>query len=436
MSRTVNIIGAGLAGCEAAWQLSRRGIKVNLYDIKPQEFTPAHSSGNFCELVCSNSLKSNDTANAHGLLKQEMRELSSLIIDCADKCAVPAGSALAVDREAFSRLVTDKLKSETNINIICREVTEIDTDNITVIATGPLTTSKLLGNLQKLCGGENLYFFDAAAPVIDGESIDFKYAFSGSRYGKNSGDSGDYINCPLGRQQYYDFVSELASAKSVQLKDFEDNKVFEGCLPVEIVAKRGADTLRYGALKPVGLKDKDGNTPFAVVQLRRENVEGSCYNMVGFQTNLLFSEQKRVFSMIPALKNAVFLKYGVMHKNSYINSPRVLDSGFMLKNYNNVYIAGQLCGVEGYVESAASGLMAAINAYMRITGRGKIDFTAQTVMGALANYITAENNNFQPMNANFGILKPLDVKIKDKAQRNALFAQRSLNKIKELSSNI
>lgn len=436
MSRTVNIIGAGLAGCEAAWQLSRRGIKVNLYDIKPQEFTPAHSSGNFCELVCSNSLKSNDTANAHGLLKQEMRELSSLIIDCADKCAVPAGSALAVDRDAFSGLVTDKLKSETNINIICREVTDIDINDITIIATGPLTTPKLLGSLQKLCGGENLYFFDAAAPVIDGESIDFKYAFSGSRYGKNSGDSGDYINCPLGRQQYYDFVSELASAESVQLKDFEDNKVFEGCLPVEIVAKRGADTLRYGALKPVGLKDKEGNTPFAAVQLRRENVEGSCYNMVGFQTNLLFSEQKRVFSMIPALKNAVFLKYGVMHKNSYINSPRILGSGFMLKNYNNVYIAGQLCGVEGYVESAASGLMAAINAYMRITGRGQIDFTAQTVMGALANYITAENKNFQPMNANFGILKPLDVKIKDKAQRNALFAQRSLNKIKELKSCI
>ena len=293
MNRTVNIIGAGLAGCEAAWQLSRRGIKVNLYDIKPQEFTPAHSSENFCELVCSNSLKSNDTANAHGLLKQEMRELNSLIIDCADKCAVPAGSALAVDREAFSKLVTDKLNSEENINIICREVTDIDIDNITVIATGPLTTPKLSAAC-KVCGGEKPVFFCWRGAGNRGESIDFKNAFSGSRYGKNSGDSGDYINCPLGRQQYYDFVSELASAKSVQLKDFEDNKVFEGCLPIEIVAKRGADTLRYGALKPVGLKDKDGNTPFAAVQLRGK-CRGKLLQHGGFQQICFFGAEKGFF---------------------------------------------------------------------------------------------------------------------------------------------
>jgi methylenetetrahydrofolate--tRNA-(uracil-5-)-methyltransferase len=429
---TVNVIGAGLAGCEAAWQLAARGVKVNLYDIKPQGKTPAHDSGYFGELVCSNSLKSNEITNAHGVLKQEMRLLNSLIIKCADKCAVPAGSALAVDRNLFARAVTDAVKAQNNIKTICGEVTRIDGDNITIVCTGPLTTPPLLEHLGKLCGGGNLYFFDAAAPIIDGESIDFSKAFKGGRYGKNTGEDGDYINCPLDEGQYYHFVNELINAERARLKDFEDEKVFEGCLPVEVLAKRGADALRYGPLKPVGLKGNDGKMPFAVVQLRRENAEGSCYNMVGFQTNLLFSEQKRVFSMIPALSGAVFLRYGVMHKNSYINSPRVLDKSLSLKEHQNIFIAGQLCGVEGYVESAASGLAAALNVYQKLNGKPAVDFTAETIIGALTEYITAPNENFQPMNANFGIIKPLSERIRDKRRRNEMYARRSFDKIKEV----
>lgn len=433
---TVNVIGAGLAGCEAAWQLAARGVKVNLYDIKPQGKSPAHKSGLFGELVCSNSLKSNEITNAHGLLKAEMRLLNSLIIACADKCAVPAGSALAVDRNLFEGAVTDAVKSQENIKIICGEVTETDGEGITIVCTGPLTSPPLLRHLQDLCGSGNLYFFDAAAPIIDGETIDYSYAFKGGRYGKSVDAEGDYVNCPLDEELYYRFVRELADAERAQLKDFEDGKVFEGCLPIEVLAKRSSDALRYGPLKPVGLTDSEGKTHFAVLQLRRENALGSCFNMVGFQTNLLFGEQKRVFSMIPALKDAAFLRYGVMHKNSYINAPHALTKSLALKGHQNIYIAGQLCGVEGYVESAASGLAAALNVYRRLCGGEALDFTAETMTGALIEYITAENNNFQPMNANFGIIKPLGVKIRDKKRKNGLYAQRSLNKIKEISGII
>lgn len=426
---SVNIIGAGLAGCEAAYQLAKRGIKVKLYDIKPESLTPAHNNGNFAELVCSNSLKSNELTNACGLLKQEMRELDSLIIKCADNCFVPAGSALAVDRNMFAKSVTEQITSNTNIECICQEITEINENEITVIASGPLTTPSLHKNIAKLTGNDSLYFYDAAAPIVDGSTIDYQKTFIHDRYGKGD---GDYINCPLTKEEYYSFINELTNAKAVELKSFENVNVFEGCMPVEIMAKRGADSLRFGPLKPVGLYDENGKRHFAVLQLRKENAQGSLYNMVGFQTNLLFAEQKRIFSMIPALKNAEFVKYGVMHRNTYINSPKLLNSAFQFKGNENIFFAGQISGVEGYVESAASGLAASLNIYNMILGKEFIDFTNQTVTGSLIAYITAENKNFQPMNANFGIIKPLAEQIRDKKQRNTEYSKRSLDIIAEI----
>lgn len=429
----VNIIGAGLAGCEAAYQLARRSVKVCLFDIKPKSFTSAHSSPYFAELVCSNSLKSDELTNACGLLKQEMREIGSLIMSCADMHRVPAGSALAVDREKFTREVTERIKGFDNIHIVCREVTSIESGAYTIIASGPLTTPALAKEIMRLSGAENLYFFDAAAPIVDGSTIDMERAFMADRYGKGG---GDYLNCPMDEEEYYAFVKELASAQTVKLKDFEDDKVFEGCVPIEVMARRSPDSLRFGPLRPVGLAGKDGKMPFAVVQLRRENLEGSYYNMVGFQTNLLFSEQKKVFSMVPALKSAEFVKYGVMHKNTYINSPKVLNRFYQLRGADNIFFAGQLCGVEGYVESASSGQVAGINLYRMLCGRPPVDFTDMTVTGALSCYVSAENPNFQPMNANFAILKPLEGRFKDKKQKYMAYAERSLSIIRKIAADL
>lgn len=430
----VNVIGGGLAGAECAYYLAERGIKVKLYDIKPIKKTPAHSSDNYAELVCSNSLKSNDVyANACGLMKQEMRLLGSVIIEAADKTRVPAGNALAVDREKFADYITQKLKSHENIEHISKEVTSIDTNEITVIASGPLTTEALSESLTELVGGK-LSFFDASAPVIDFESIDMQSAFFGDRYDKGN---GDHINCPMTKQEYLDFMQALTTAERAKLHDFEDASVFEGCMPVEIMASRGTDTLRFGPLKPVGLTDpKTGRWAYACLQLRKEDERGSMYNMVGFQTNLTFGEQKRVFSIIPALKNAEFLRYGVMHKNTFINSPKLLNQDYSLKQYPNVYFAGQITGVEGYVESAGSGLMTAIYISARLTGKEIQPISEKTILGSLAKYITTENKDFEPMNANFGILPPPDRIIRDKSERKKYMAERSLSEMAKFKEMI
>jgi len=401
----VNVIGGGLAGCEAALYLARKGYDVNLTDIKPRSFSPAHSNKDFCELVCSNSLKSDDVfGNACGLLKEEMRRLGSEIIPCADATRVPAGNALAVDRDRFAALVTEKIKQSANITVTCEEVTEIDFSVPTIVATGPLTTDALCAFIKGETGA--FYFFDAAAPIVSAESIDMSNAFFSDRYGE-PGD-GDYLNCPMDKETYEAFYDALITAERAKLHNFENLKVFEGCMPVEVMAARGKDTLRFGPLKPAGLTNpKTGRWAYACLQLRKENLQGSLYNMVGFQTNLLFSEQRRVFSMIPALKNAEFIRYGVMHKNTFINAPQSLDKYFRLKKREFTYFAGQMTGVEGYVESAASGLVAAINLDRQLTGKGKIDWDSRTVIGALATYISTPNADFQPMNANFGILSPI-----------------------------
>ena len=432
---TVNVIGAGLAGCEAAYFLATHGIKVNLYDIKPHSFTPAHKSENFGELVCSNSLKSNDVyGNACGLLKQEMRELGSLIIDCADQTRVPAGNALAVDRDAFSNLITKRLKEQENVTFISEEVKQIDFTCPTIIATGPLTTDALCQHIKEITGA--FYFFDAAAPIVLGESIDMENAFISDRYGENG--VGDYVNCPMDKQTYEIFYNELINAKRAPLHDFENVKVFEGCMPVEVMASRGVDTLRFGPLKPAGLTDpKTGRWPYACLQLRKENVEGTMYNLVGFQTNLLFGEQKRIFSLFPALKNAEFVRYGVMHKNTFINAPQALNKYYGLKGREKIYFAGQITGVEGYVESASSGLCSAINLYRELKGLQPINWDNNTVSGALACYISAPNKDFQPMNANFGILAPVMVVDKRKKElKKQMMAERALNAIKLISERI
>ena len=428
----VKIIGAGLAGCEAALYLARRGVQVELYDIKPNGFTPAHSDKNFCELVCSNSLKSNDIyGNACGLLKEEMRILGSRVIAAADKTQVPAGGALAVDREQFAAAVTDEIKSNKNITVICAEVGDIPEQNA-IVATGPLTAGKLYESIKSLCGG-GLHFYDASAPIVSRESIDFEKCFYGDRYGKG-GD--DYINCPLNKDEYESFVTELTGAERVILKDFEKREIFEGCMPVEVLASRGKDSLRFAMLKPVGLTDKDGNKFYAVLQLRKENADGTAYNLVGFQTNLKFGEQKRVFSMIPALRNAEFLRYGVMHRNTYLNAPECLNADFSLKSNGTVFFAGQITGVEGYVESAASGLMAAIHLYNKLSGKEVVVPDTTTVLGALSAHISAANADFQPMNANFGILQPLDIHIRDKKQRYENLAKRSLQSIRDYKQSM
>ncbi len=422
----INVIGAGLAGCEAALQIANRGIRVNLYEMKPTVKSPAHHMDTFAELVCSNSLKAERTASAAGLLKEEMRRLGSVCIESAYSCRVPAGGALAVERHLFSDYITEKIKSHPNINCIEGIVTEIPTEGITVIATGPLTDALFAENIVEYCGTETLSFYDAAAPIVTRESIDMSKAFSAARYGK--GDD-DYINCPFNKEEYECFHKELISAESAPLKDFDKEiTVYEGCMPIEILAKRGEDSIRFGPLKPVGLRDPaTGHRPWAVVQLRKENSEGTLYNIVGFQTNLKFPEQKRVFSMIPGLENAEFVRYGVMHRNSFIDSPRLLSKNLSLKKNPNVFFAGQLSGVEGYMESAASGIIAGINACRYLTGEEPVILPKFTMIGALLEYITDDSVvNFQPMGANFGIIPSLPDKIRDKKERYAALAERSL----------
>lgn len=441
MKKYINVIGGGLAGCEAAYQIAKRGIKVKLYEMKPIKFSPAHSNQDLAEIVCSNSLKSNLLTNACGLLKEELRMLDSLLIKCADETSVPAGQALAVDREKFSALVTKYIKEEPNIEIINKEIENIEEDAITIIATGPLTSEKLSKEILKLTGQNELYFYDAAAPIISKESIDFNIAFYGDRYSqekkkdetieewmaRQDKEQKDYINLPMNQEEYEKFVDELINSDIVELHSFEKKEIFEGCMPIEIMAKRGKDTLRFGPLKPVGFDDpRTARRPYAVVQLRQDNAEGTIFNVVGFQTNLKFGEQKRVFSLIPGLENAEFIKYGVMHRNTYINSSKLLDETYMLRSKKGVFFAGQISGVEGYVESISSGLIAGINAVQTLVGKEKIIFPNTTVIGALAKYISTENKNFQPMNANFGILPELEEKIRDKKLRYSKMAERAL----------
>lgn len=429
---SIKVIGAGLAGCEAAWQIANRGIKVELYEMKPNKKTPAHHSNSFAELVCSNSLKASRVASAAGLLKEEMRNLNSLLLSCADKCSVSAGGALAVNRDDFSAMVTEKIKNHPNITVIEEEINELPQNGICVIATGPLTSDTLADNIKEKFGGA-LSFFDAAAPIVTAESIDFDSAFFASRYDKGSGD--DYINCPMNKEEYELFHNELVNAERAPLKDFDvqNPKVYEGCMPIEVMAQRGADTIRFGPMKPVGLKDpKTGHRPWAVLQLRKENNEGTLYNLVGFQTNLKFPEQKRVFSLIPALKNADFVRYGVMHRNTFINSPQLLNSDFSLKENKNIFFAGQITGVEGYMESGSSGLMAGINAARLYMGIETIALPDCTMIGALSAYISNPTvTNFQPMGANIGILPQLNEKIRDKKLKAEKHAERSLSVLAE-----
>ncbi len=428
----VKVIGAGLAGCEAALQLANRGIDVTLYEMKPKKFSPAHHSENFAELVCSNSLKADRIENACGLLKEEMRHFNSVMMQAADVSRVPAGGALAVDRDKFSQFITDKVKSNPNITVVNDEVTEINPDEYTIIATGPLTSDDLSENIVKLTGDDGLSFFDAAAPIVTKDSIDFDKVFYAARYDKGT---ADYINCPMTKDEYTDFYNELINAQTAHLKEFENHKVFEGCMPVEVMAKRGFETLTFGPLKPVGLVNpKTGkDDSYAVVQLRQDNSEGTLYNLVGFQTNLKWGEQKRVFSMIPGLENAEFVRYGVMHRNTFINSPRLLDCYYRMRKYPKVYFAGQITGVEGYVESASSGIMAGYNLSCELLGKEMPELNSKTVTGALALYISSEaNTSFQPMNANFGIVDKLDVKIRKKQERYQQVAKRALEEIKKI----
>ena len=422
----VKVIGAGLAGCEAAWQLANRGIQVRLYEMKPHKFSPAHHSADFAELVCSNSLRSDQIFNAVGLLKEEMRRLGSLIMACADETRVPAGGALAVDREGFSRLVTERICAHKNIEVVSEEVTRLDEDTYTIVASGPLTSDALSDEIARLTGGEYLHFFDAAAPLVTKESIDMDSAFYAARYGRGT---ADYINCPMDKEEYLAFYHELINAQTAELKEFENGKVFEGCMPVEVMAARGVDTLLFGPLKPVGIPNpKTGKDDFyAVVQLRQDNAAATLYNIVGFQTNLKFGEQKRVFSMIPALKNAEFVRYGVMHRNTFLNSPQLLNKYYQLKSNPRIFFAGQMTGVEGYVESASSGLLAGLNMARLLAGQEMIDFTNKTAIGALSNYIADGSvAHFQPMNVNFGIMDGLTERIKKKRERYEAVSARAL----------
>ena len=426
----ITVIGAGLAGCEAAYAISKRGIKVDLFEMKPAKKSPAHKTDDFAELVCSNSLKADRVDSAAGLLKQEMRLFGSICLEAAQYTKVPAGGALAVDRIAFSRYITEKIKSDKNITVINNVVDNIPSEGITVIATGPLTDGKLSDSIEKFCNSENLNFYDAAAPIVTADSIDFESAFIASRYDRDDTGEGDYINCPMNKEEYEQFYDALITAESAPLHDFDKPfKVYEGCMPIEVLAKRGIDSIRFGPLKPVGLRDpRTGHRPWAVVQLRKENAAGSLYNLVGFQTNLKFNEQKRVFSLIPALKNAEFMRFGVMHRNSFINSPNLLNRDLSLKNNDNIFFAGQLSGVEGYMESAASGIIAGINAANKLKGKPPVILPNFSMIGALLGYITDNTvTNFQPMGANFGILPPLENHIRDKRERYAALSKRSLD---------
>ena len=425
MSMNVTVIGAGLAGSECAWQLAQRGIQVELHEMKPEKMTPAHTTEYFAELCCSNSLRGAGLENAVGLLKEELRRLDSLILQCADATRVEAGGALAVDRHGFARLVTEKVRSHPNITVIPGEVTEIPEGEV-IIASGPLTSDALAETLQGLLGEHSdLHFFDAAAPLVSAESVDMNYAWMGSRYDKGT---DDYVNCPMNQEEYDAFWKELTTAQEAEVHGFEDSMVFEGCMPVEVMARRGLDTLRYGPLKPVGLKDpKTGEEPYAVVQLRKDNADGTIYNLVGFQTHLRFPEQKRVFSMIPALHDAKFLRYGVMHRNTYLDSPRLLDRYYRLKAMPRIAFAGQMTGVEGYVESCASGFLVGVETARRLLGQAPMDFPRETAIGALGLYVSNESvTQFQPMNINFGIMPPLGYRVKGKRNKNAALSQRSL----------
>ena len=431
--KKIKIIGAGLAGCEAAWQAAKLGVKVELYEMKPLKFSPAHHSEGFAELVCSNSFRSNVTSNAVGLLKEELRLMGSLILEAAYATEVPAGSALAVNREEFSEYITNKIKSNPNITVINEEVTDIDFDGITVVASGPLTSEALANKISEITGGTELHFFDAAAPIVDFASIDMSKAFFASRYGK--GDPEDYLNCPMTEEEYAVFHRELMSAQAAPLKAFdkelqEDLTVFEGCMPVEVMAERGYDTLRFGPMKPVGLPvPSTGEDAFATVQLRRENKEGTMYNIVGFQTHLTFGEQRRVFGLIPGLENAEFFRYGVMHRNTYLNSPALLTNVYSMREHPALFFAGQMTGVEGYIESTSSGFVAGLNAALMALGKDPIIFPKETEIGALAAYVSEGgiSSSFQPMNANFGIIAPFDKKVKGgKKNRNEAYAARSL----------
>lgn len=450
MEKYINIIGGGLAGAEAAYQIAKRGIQVKLYEMKPIKFSPAHSNENLAEIVCSNSFKSNLHTNACGVLKEELRMLDSLLIKIADETAVPAGQALAVDREKFSERVTKELKKNNLIEIINKEVDEelldkmIKNNEIVIISTGPLTSDKLAKKISKLTGEEKLYFYDAAAPIVAKESINFNIAFYGNRYEQEKkkdesieewkkrieNQEKSYINLPMNKQEYEKFYNELVNAEVVELHNFEKREIFEGCMPIEIMAKRGIDTLRYGPLKPVGFDDpRYAKRPYAIVQLRQDDSSASIYNLVGFQTNLKFGEQKRIFSLIPGIENAEFVKYGVMHRNTYINSSELLDETYNLKSNNNIFFAGQITGVEGYVESISSGMVASLNAVAKIEVKEKVIFSNKTIIGALAKYISTPNDKFQPMNANFGIVPELEEKIKDKKQRYSRMADRAIKNL-------
>ncbi len=427
---SVNVIGAGLAGCECAAFLANHGIQVRLFEMKPEKRSPAHSDDGFAELVCSNSLRSDKLDNAAGLLKQELRMLGSLIMQCADKCSVPAGGALAVDRKKFSSMVTDAIKNNPNIEVICSEVTQIPSDP-TVIATGPLTDGKLLKSIEALLG-DSLHFFDAAAPIVTAESLDMSKVFSASRYNRGN----DYLNCPMTRLEYFKFIRALTEAETAPLRNFESPNVFEGCMPVEIMASRGDLTLAYGPMKPVGFDDiraSDGKKPFALVQLRKENLEGTMYNIVGFQTNLKFNEQRRVFGMIPGLENAEFVRYGVMHRNSFLNSPKHLSPYYSLRSRPELFFAGQITGVEGYLESASAGFVAGVNMARFVKGKDTLDFTRKTAIGALAHYVSEYNgSSFQPMNVNFGFMETLLNAPREKLKRFLAISERALEHIETI----
>ena len=432
----VTVIGAGLAGSECAWQLAKRGVQVTLREMKPEKKTPAHTTEHFAELCCSNSLRSDQLENAVGLLKEELRRLDSLILSCADATRVEAGGALAVDRHGFARLVTERLKAHPNITVVPGEVTDLPEGEV-VVASGPLTSDALAERLQAILGEEEtaLHFYDAAAPLVSAESVDMEKAWMGSRYGRGT---ADYVNCPMTEEEYGAFWQALTTAQEAEVHGFEDKKVFEGCMPVEVMARRGRETLCYGPLKPRGLTDpRTGKEPYAVVQLRRDNQEGSVYNLVGFQTHLRFPEQRRVFSMIPALHDAEFLRYGVMHRNTFLNSPKLLDRYYRLKTDPRISFAGQMTGVEGYVESAASGFLVGVETARRLRGLPAVDFPQETAVGALALYISNQSvTAFQPMNINFGIMPPLDHRVRGKRNKNAELSRRSLSIIDELREDV
>lgn len=452
MKDYINVVGGGLAGTEAAYQIAKRGIKVKLYEMKPNKYSPAHSNQNLAEIVCSNSFKSNLHTNACGVLKEELRAMDSLLIRIADNTAVPAGQALAVDREIFAKKVTEAIKSNQNIEVINEEVVDLEElmeEAITIVATGPLTADELAKNISKITAQDKLYFYDAAAPIVTKDSINFDIAFWGDRYEqergkneeiedwkdrlKNTKDKQNYINLPMNKEEYENFYSNLINAEVVELHHFEKREIFEGCMPIEIMAKRGEDTLRFGPLKPVGFTDpRTGKRPYALVQLRQDDTEGNIFNLVGFQTNLKYSEQKSVFSMIPGLENAEFVKYGVMHRNTFIDSSHLLTNTYKMKSIKNLYFAGQITGIEGYVESISSGLMAGINAANEFYGKEEFSLPIETMTGALANYISTPNEKFQPMNANFGIVPGLEKRIKDKKEKYKVLADRALNTLNKI----